>query len=198
MTNRPLKLRGALLGALYLVPLSALAHPGAGASSGFAAGFMHPFGGADHLLAMFAVGLWAAQQGGRALWAVPATFVAVMLLGAALGMISGPVPVPLVEAGILTSVLVLGVLIATACRLPVAAGALLVGIFALFHGHAHGAEMPLSAAGIVYSAGFAVATAALHVAGVAAGIGAQHVRLRMLARVAGGAIAVGGLYLAAL
>ena len=189
-----IKSKCAVLAALWLVPLAAFAHTGAGATTGFAAGFVHPFSGVDHLLAMLAVGLWAAQLGGRALWAVPATFVTVMLLGAGLAILSAPVP--LVEAGILTSVLVLGALVATAFPLPLAAGALLVGVFALFHGHAHGSEMPLSAAGLVYSAGFAIATALLHLVGMAAGIAVQRLNRQTLARFAGGAIAAGGLYLA--
>ena len=184
----------AVLAAGSLLPVVALAHPGVGATSGFAAGFAHPLSGIDHLLAMVAVGLWAAQLGGRALWAVPATFVALMLVGAGLGMYG--VPVPFVEAGILASVLVLGVLVAGAYRLPVVAGAVLVGAFALFHGHAHGSEMPLSVAGLAFCAGFAAATAMLHAAGMAAGLAVRRLDLPKLARLAGGAIAVSGLYLA--
>ncbi|MGD8673392.1 MAG: HupE/UreJ family protein [Thiogranum sp.] len=194
MNKRSLYPHLVALGAVCLLPVSAFAHPLAGPATGFAAGFVHPLSGIDHLLAMVAVGLWAAQLGGRALWVVPATFVAVMLAGAALGMYGAPVP--FVEAGILTSVLVLGVLVATAMRLPVAAGALLVGVFALFHGHAHGSEMPLSVAGMAYSAGFAAATALLHASGMATGIAVQKLNMQKLARLAGGAIAVGGLYLA--
>jgi urease accessory protein len=184
----------AVLAAGSLLPVSVLAHPGVGATSGFAAGFGHPLSGIDHLLAMVAVGLWAAQLGGRALWAVPATFVTLMLAGAGLGMYG--VPVPFVEAGILFSVLVLGVLVAGAYRLPVVAGAMLVGAFALFHGHAHGSEMPLSVAGVAYCTGFAVATAMLHATGMAAGLAVRRLDLPKLARLAGGAIAVSGLYLA--
>lgn len=184
----------AVFAAGSLLPVSAFAHPGIATTPGFAAGFAHPLSGIDHLLAMVAVGLWAAQLGGRALWAVPATFVALMLAGAGLGMYG--VPVPFVEAGILASLLVLGVLVAGAYRLPVVAGAMLAGVFALFHGHAHGSEMPLSVAGAAYCAGLAVATAMLHATGMAAGLAVRRLDLPKLARLAGGAVAVSGLYLA--
>lgn len=150
--------------ALAFVPAFAQAHPGHAAGAGFTHGFAHPMMGLDHLLAMLAVGLWAAQLGGRATWLVPAAFVSVMTAGAGLGM-SG-VHLPLVEQGIIASVLVLGLLIASAARLPLAASAALVGVFALFHGVAHGAEMPASASGLAYAAGFALATAALHAVGL--------------------------------
>ena len=112
------------------------------------------------MLAMVAVGLWAGLNGGRALWAWPVAFVGVMLAGGALGMAG--VAVPMVEPGILASVIVLGLLVLTAARLPVALGAALVGVFALLHGHAHGAELPTEAAAATYAAGFALATALLH------------------------------------
>jgi len=179
--------------AVCLLPGSALAHTAAGAATGFAAGFAHPLGGADHLLAMVAVGLWAAQLGGRALWMVPVTFVAVMLAGAALGM-SG-VSLPFVEAGILASVLVMGVLVAAALRLQPAVGALLVAVFALFHGHAHGTEMPLVAGGLAWGAGFALCTALLHATGMGLALALRRFSLQKAVRLAGGAIAVGGLYL---
>jgi urease accessory protein len=184
----------AILGPSCLLPVSAFAHIGVGPAAGFAAGFAHPFSGADHLLAALAVGLWAAQLGGRALWVVPAAFVTLMLGGAVLGMYG--VSVPFVEAGILASVLVLGVMVAMGLRLPLAAGALLVGTFALFHGHAHGSEMLLNAGGAACCAGLAVATAMLHGAGMAAGVAVGRLDMHRLARLAGGAIAVGGLYLA--
>lgn len=180
--------------AIFLLPISALAHTGAGQSTGFSAGFIHPAGGADHLLAMLAVGLWAAQMGGRAAWAVPGAFVSMMVAGGVLG-ISG-VHVPYIEAGILVSVLVLGVLIAGAFRLPLAISGILVGIFAVFHGHAHGAEMPIAVGAIAYSAGFALATALLHAAGILAGTGLRKLDIEKITRFAGGAIALGGIYLA--
>ncbi len=137
---------------------TALAHPGHDAAS-FASGFAHPFGGLDHLLAMFAVGLCAARQSGAARWALPAGFVAAMLAGA--GVSAAGLVLPAVESGIALSVLVFGLLIAFAARLPLPASLSLVAGFALFHGFAHHAEMG-GAALVTYAAGFALATAALH------------------------------------
>lgn len=180
--------------AICLLPVSALAHTGAGQSAGFSAGFIHPAGGTDHLLAMLAVGLWAAQMGGRAAWAVPGAFVGMMLAGGVLGM-SG-VHVPYLEAGIMVSVLVLGVLIAGAFKLPLAISGMLAGIFAVFHGHAHGAEMPIAVGAVAYGAGFALTTALLHAAGILAGTGLRKLNIEKITRFAGGAIALGGIYLA--
>jgi urease accessory protein len=179
---------------LLAVQTSVSAHTGHMEAAGFAAGFIHPIGGLDHILAMFAVGLWAVQTGGRALWAVPAAFIGMMLVGGILG-ISG-VMIPFVEAGILASVIVLGALIAAGIRTPVAAGMAIVGMFAVFHGFAHGAEMPANAAGLAYSAGFALATAMLHGAGMLAGIGLGRINVARMTRMGGGAIAAGGLLLA--
>jgi urease accessory protein len=181
------------LGLLLLFPVAASAHTVTGGASGFATGFAHPLGGVDHLLAMLAVGLWAAQLGGRALWLVPTAFVGMMLAGGALGMLH--IGVPFVEQGILASLVVLGVLIASAFRLPATAGALLVAVFALFHGHAHGSEMPLSANGLSFAAGFMLATTLLHGTGIALGLALKRFDAARMARVAGGAIALSGLYL---
>lgn len=178
---------------LLLLPGIAFAHTGVGETTGFLHGLSHPIGGADHFLAMLAVGLWAAQIGGRALWAVPSTFVAVMILGAMLGF-SG-VALPFIEEGILVSVLILGVLIAGSFKLPLAYSVLMVGIFAIFHGHAHGAEMPVSVLAASYIVGFAVATAALHLVGIGLGILMQKTDLQLVNRCAGGAIALSGIYL---
>ncbi len=173
--------------------MPAYAHVGIGTTSSFTAGFMHPLSGLDHMTVMIAVGLWAALKGGRAIWAWPAAFVGVMLGGAALGM--AYVPVPFVEPGILASVVALGLLVALAVDLPVSAGVAIIGLFALFHGHAHGTEVPENAGGLEYMAGFAVATALLHAVGIAAGLGLG-LRLRGLARVAGAACAAIGVGLA--
>ncbi|WP_027060652.1 HupE/UreJ family protein [Mesorhizobium loti] len=173
--------------------MPAHAHVGIGTTSSFTAGFMHPLSGLDHMTVMIAVGLWAALKGGRAIWAWPAAFVGVMLGGAALGM--AHVPVPFVEPGILASVVALGLLVALAVDLPVSAGVAIIGLFALFHGHAHGTEVPENAGGFEYMAGFAVATALLHAVGIAAGLGLG-LRLRGLARVAGAACAAIGVGLA--
>jgi len=186
-------LRLPLFLATILLPTLAHAHVGVGSTSGFLPGIAHPFSGLDHLCAMMAVGLWAAQRGGRALWIVPLSFISLMICGAALG-IAG-VTIPFVEQGIVASVLLLGVLIAAAVRLPVAASALLVGLFALWHGHAHGTEMPLAASGMAYAAGFVVATAMLHAAGIGLGIAMQRLASSTWVRAAGGAIACCGLYM---
>jgi len=182
-----------LLAVLFLAPTLAHAHTGVGDTHGFTHGFEHPLFGLDHLLAMVAIGLWAAQIGGRALWAVPATFVSVMALGGALG-IAG-VPVPYVEQGIATSVLLLGLFIALSVRMPLAFSIPIVGLFAICHGHAHGAEMPANASGVAYAAGFLIATALLHCCGIGLGIAIQHATKASVLRVAGAAIAVAGVAL---
>lgn len=153
-----------LLSLLILAPNLAHAHAGIGAASGWVYGMLHPFTGLDHLTAMIAVGLWATQMGGRAVWLAPLTFISVMALGGLLGM--NAIELPFIEGGILASMLVLGVLIAAAIRLPLIASLALVGFFALFHGYAHGAEMPLNASGMSYALGFMLSTAALHLTGV--------------------------------
>ena len=178
---------------LLLLPSLAQAHPGHGAASGLASGLAHPLSGLDHLCAMIAVGLWAAQRGGRALWAVPLAFVAVMSLGAIAGL--GGQPLPFMEQGIAASVLVLGILIAAALRLPLTASLAVVGVFALFHGYAHGAEMPATASGFAYGAGFVAATAGLHLLGIGLGLLAKKLATEKAVRYAGGAIAACGLYL---
>ncbi|MBZ9960728.1 HupE/UreJ family protein [Mesorhizobium sp. BR1-1-14] len=175
---------------LMAAAMPAYAHVGAGTTSSFAAGFMHPLSGLDHMTVMVAVGLWAAQKGGKAMSAWPAAFVGVMLAGGALGMLH--VPLPFVEPGILASVAALGLFVALAVDLPVTAGVAIIGVFALFHGHAHGTEVPENAAGLEYMAGFAVATALLHAAGIAAGLGLGR-RFRVLMQAAGAACTAIGL-----
>ncbi|TIX11034.1 MAG: HupE/UreJ family protein, partial [Mesorhizobium sp.] len=174
---------------LLAAALPAYAHVGVGTTSSFTAGFMHPLSGLDHMTAMVAVGLWAALKGGKAIWAWPLAFVGVMLAGGALGMLH--VPVPFVEPGILASVVALGLLVALAVDLPVSAGVAIIGLFALFHGHAHGTEVPENAGGLEYIAGFAAATAVLHATGIAAALGLG-TRLRGFARAAGAACAALG------
>jgi len=181
--------RALALLAFTLTPTLAHAHPGhAGHDEvgGIGWGLMHPFTGLDHLLAMVAVGLWAVQLGGRALWALPAAFVGTMCLGGLMGM-NGAV-LPLVEPMILTSVLALGALIAFTVRLPLAACAGVVALSALFHGQAHGAEMPVGASGWMTALGFVAATTALHVTGVLGGLGLQKFAQSRAVRVAGAAI----------
>ncbi len=179
---------------LVLLPAVAQAHTGHGAH-GFQSGFSHPLLGWDHVLAMLAVGLWAAQLGRRALWAVPAAFIGVMALGGALGM--GGVAVPFAEQGIVVSVLILGVFVAAALRLPLTASMAIVGAFALCHGFAHGAELPAGASHAGYLSGFILATAALHGCGVLAGQTLKHSAQTTWLRAAGAAICVGGAVLAA-
>lgn len=174
----------------------ALAHTGAGSVSGFSAGFGHPIGGLDHVLAMVAVGILAAQMGGKSVWLVPASFVGMMMVGGALGI--GGVALPFVEAGIVGSVIVLGAVIAVGRRLPVGLAMALVGLLAVFHGHAHGTEMPATASGIEYGIGFVMATAMLHALGVGLGIGAERLADRVgpvAVRASGGAIAAAGVLL---
>jgi urease accessory protein len=166
----------------------AAAHPAVG--GGLAAGLAHPFSGLDHLLAMIAVGLWAVQLGGRAVWLVPASFVAMMLAGGVVGTLG--IGLPAVELGIMGSVLLLGLMVALSIRLPVALGMALVGGFALCHGHAHGSEMPVTAEAGLYALGFAAATAALHATGI--GLGGA-LRTGSAVRWSGAGIAAAGLVL---
>jgi urease accessory protein len=173
---------------------TAFAHTGAEHALSLAAGFWHPLTGLDHMLAMVAVGLWAGLNGGRALWAWPVAFVGVMLLGGALGI--GGVALPMVEAGILASVVILGLLVLAAVRLPTAIGALLIAAFALLHGHAHGAELPGNAAAVTYMAGFAIATALLHAFGVGIAHLAGAANGRLAVRGAGALVAAAGVALA--
>jgi urease accessory protein len=160
-TGLALGLAGA---ALMALPAAALAHPGHMEPAGFVHGFEHPLGGLDHLLAMVAVGLWAAQSGGRALVALPAAFVVAMILGGIAGMAG--LPLPAVEFGILGSVLALGALVAFQPKLSVGVCVAITAAFAVFHGYAHGVEMPAAASPWAYGLGFTVATALLHAGGI--------------------------------
>ncbi len=191
-------LRPILTSLATLLPGAAFAHTGAGHTHGFVHGFLHPVGGLDHLLAMIAVGLFAAYLGGRALWLVPATFVGVMALGGLLG-VSG-VALPYVEVGIALSVIVLGALVALRLQFPVALAMTIVGVFAVFHGYAHGAELPEAASGLAYGIGFMIATALLHLAGIAVGLGFTESRTgtfgRRIVQAGGGAIALAGVVIA--
>jgi urease accessory protein len=171
----------------------ASAHTGAGAASGFTHGFMHPVGGLDHVLAMVLVGLIAAAMGARALLALPAAFMAMMAAGGFAGM-SG-MALPGAEFGIAASVIVLGAMLAAA-RFPAMLGAVaLTGAFAVFHGFAHGAEMPADASGASYAAGFLIATALLHATGIALGFGLDRIGGRAVSRAAGAAGALAGVAL---
>lgn len=187
-----------LLLAIVLVPVSAQAHFDGSHGVGFMHGFTHPMGGLDHLTAMVAVGLWATQMNRRALWVVPLTFVAVMIVGGFMGTTG--LAVPLVEQGIAYSVLMLGVLITAAIRLPLGQSAAIVALFGLLHGYAHGAEIPSSVSGLSYGLGFVIATALLHLNGIGIGLFCQqlfrrHTRLTQL--LMGGFVTSLGVYLCA-
>ena len=172
---------------------AALAHPGHNVS-GLAAGLMHPFSGLDHLLAMLAVGLWAAQGGERKVWLLPATFMTMLAVGAGVAMQWQSLP--MVEAGIATSVLALGLLIALSLRLPMMLSVAVTTLFGLMHGYAHGLELPDSAAPSAYALGFLAATATLHLSGIAVGVATRQ-RYVLLSRLLGSAIALCGAYLLA-
>lgn len=188
----------ALAALFLLMGTPAYAHVGLAGHGGFLHGIAHPFSGVDHLLAMVAVGLFAFQLGGRALWLVPGAFVTMMVAGGILGF-SG-YSLPGIETGIALSVSILGGLIAGQVRMPVAAAMAVVGCFAIIHGHAHGAELPTGAHPAAFAAGFVIATLVLHLCGLGLGLligrtgGLTNLRLD---RVAGGAIAAAGLALLA-
>lgn len=177
--------------ALFLAAAApAFAHLNPEEHGSFMAGFSHPLFGFDHILVMVAVGLWAAQIGGRALWIVPSAFVGTMAVGFALALIG--TDLPFVEPAILASVIALGLLVAMAVRLPVSASAAIVGVFALFHGHAHGGELGTAGA-LQFGIGFVIATALLHMAGIGLGITAGRIAHGgIVSRIAGALTALAG------
>lgn len=178
--------------AFAMLPQAAQAHSAKNLAGGFMAGFAHPFSGPDHLLAMVSVGLWGAFLGRPLLAALPVIFPAVMALGALLAMLG--VPQPPIELGVALSVLVLGAAIAAAWRAPVWLACAIVAVFAVFHGFAHGTEIPSLADPVAYSTGFMLATGSLHLAGI--GLGSINT-LRggtLITRAIGAAIALAGLY----
>jgi urease accessory protein len=156
------------------------------------AGLRHPVSGLDHMLAMVCVGLWGAQLGAPAIWLLPVTFPVVMALGGMLGLLG--VALPGVEVGIALSALLLGIAVLAEWRPPLLAAAMIVGAFAVFHGHAHGTELPAGASGLLYSFGFVAATGMLHAVGI--GIGTMHrwSRGRAALRAAGAMVAAAGLH----
>lgn len=187
--HRPM-LRTVSLLLLATVAGSAVAHTGEGLSGGFASGFAHPLLGWDHVAAMVAVGLWGAFLGSPAIWILPVVFPLVMALGGAMGVAG--IPVPAVETGIAASALVLGLMVLFSVRPPIAVAAILVGAFAIFHGHAHGTELPDAANAVAYSVGFVIATGLLHLAGIALGGLVRWPAGRWLVRACGGGIALAG------
>jgi len=172
---------------------AAFAHPGHNVS-GLAAGLMHPFSGLDHLLAMVAVGIWAAQGGGRKVWLLPATFMVMLAVGSGIAMQWQLLP--LVESGIAASVLALGLLIALSLQLPASLSVAITALFGLLHGYAHGLELPESAAPAAYALGFLAATATLHLSGIAVGVATRN-RFAFLAKSLGITIAASGVWMLA-
>jgi urease accessory protein len=181
-----------VLFSLFLgLPSFVFAHAPEGAGGGFFTGFLHPILGFDHLIAMVAVGLWGAFLGDRALWILPIVFPSIMAVGAAIGIIG--LEVPLVEFVIALSGVVLGALIALRFKAPLAVAMVLVGIFALFHGYAHGTEMPGQISAFTYGAGFVIGTGLLHLAGIGIGFATRLPRGELMVRGCGGVISVIGL-----
>jgi urease accessory protein len=179
------------LAAVALFATAAAAHEGAGAIGGFVSGLAHPVFGPDHVVAMVAVGLWGAFLGAPAIWILPVVFPLVMAFGGVLGILA--VPVPQVETGIALSAIVLGLAVALAARPPLWVAAIVVGGFAVFHGHAHGAELPAAANALAYSIGFVVATGLLHLSGIAFGLAVRWQAGRIAVRLAGAGIATAGM-----
>jgi urease accessory protein len=175
---------------ILLAPADALAHVERGQAAGFITGLQHPWSGLDHVLAMIAVGLWGAQLGNPALWVLPVTFPMVMSLGAMMGLLG--IPLPGIEIGIAVSAILLGAMVAVEVRPKLVVAALLVGIFAVFHGHAHGTELPAGQSGMLYSMGFVIATGCLHAIGIAIGLVHRWPAGRLALRGAGAAIAAMG------
>jgi urease accessory protein len=173
-----------------LWPARALAHTQGGEATGLLSGLQHPVSGLDHVLAMVAVGLWGAQLGPPAVWLLPVTFPMVMAFGGMLGLMG--IALPGIEIGIALSAIMLGVMVGWEARPPIWAATVLVGFFAIFHGHAHGAELPAGADAVLYSIGFVVATGCLHAAGIGIGLIHRWPVGQATLRVAGGAVALAG------
>jgi urease accessory protein len=178
--------------AAVVAPGVALAHTEVGVAGGLASGFTHPIFGFDHVVAMVAVGLWGAFLGQPAIWLLPVVFPVVMAFGGLAGVLG--VPLPGVETGIALSALALGAMVALALRPPLWVAAILVGAFAIFHGHAHGTELPEAASPLAYGVGFVVATGLLHLSGIALGLLSRWPAGLRAVRIGGGAIACAGLY----
>lgn len=169
---------------------AAQAHEGTGLAGGFISGFLHPIFGWDHVIAMVAVGLWGAFLGHPAIWVLPVVFPMVMAFGGALGVMG--VPVPAVETGIAASAVVLGAMVAFAVRPPIWVAAIIVGAFAIFHGHAHGTELPNAANPLAYSVGFVLSTGLLHLSGIAFGLLVRWPAGKVAVQASGGLIALAG------
>lgn len=184
--------RALLLLAGVMLALPAWAHEQAGQAAGFVTGMLHPVSGLDHVLAMIAVGLWGAQLGAPAIWLLPVTFPLVMAFGGFLGLLG--VPLPGVEIGIALSAILLGTMVATQARPPLWLAATAVGFFAIFHGHAHGTELPAGESGLLYSIGFVIVTGCLHATGIAIGLIHRWQRGRVALRGAGAVVGAAGVF----
>jgi urease accessory protein len=186
--------RAILLLALALAspPSGAWAHAQEGKADGFLTGFLHPISGWDHVLAMISVGVWGAQLGAPAMWLLPVAFPMVMALGGTMGLLG--IPLPHTEAGIALSAIVLGAMVFTEARPPLWVAAGVVGVFAVFHGHAHGTELPPGENGLLYSAGFVAATGCLHGVGIAIGLIHRWKGGRLALRAAGAVVALAGVF----
>jgi len=182
----------AFLPLLIVLPSLAFAHTEEGVVGGFISGFLHPIYGPDHVVAMVAVGMWGAFLRNPAIWLLPVVFPLVMAVGGALGVIG--MPLPLVEVGIAASAIVLGLMVLLAVRPPLWVAAVLVGAFGIFHGHAHGTELPDASNPLSYAIGFVLATGLMHIAGIAFGMLAGSPRGRIAVRTAGGLISASGIY----
>jgi urease accessory protein len=176
---------------LLVLAEPAMAHEAAGVAGGLTSGFLHPLTGLDHLIAMVAVGIWGAQLGAPAIWVLPITFPLVMAFGGLLGILQVPLPMP--EVAIAVSAIVLGAVVALWLRVPFLIAAAVVGVFAIFHGHAHGAELPHAADPLAYAIGFVVATGLLHLTGILIGTALRWPAGERLVRGLGGVIAILGL-----
>jgi urease accessory protein len=177
---------------LALVPAAVMAHEETGQAAGFLAGLAHPVSGFDHVLAMIAVGLWGAVLGLPAIWVLPVAFPLVMAVGGLMGLLGFPLPG--VEIGIAVSAIVLGTMVLAEVRPPLWLAAAIVAFFAVFHGHAHGRELPEGTSALLYSLGFVVATGVLHAVGILIGVAHQWAAGRQIVRVAGGGVALAGLF----
>ena len=183
---------GAILLFLVLCPTNALAHIKGGEAAGFLSGMAHPVSGLDHILAMISVGLWGAQLGAPAIWLLPVTFPMVMSFGGLLGLMG--IHLPGSEIGIALSAIALGLVVFREAKLKVPLAAALVGFFAIFHGYAHGSELPPGGNGLLYSMGFVVTTGLLHATGITIGLVHKWPTGRLALRVAGACVAVAGIY----
>ena len=181
----------AMVAILLAYASAASAHEATGITGGFLSGFMHPLLGWDHVVAMVAVGLWGAFLGSPAIWVLPVVFPLVMAFGGALGVVG--VPIPAVETGIAASAVVLGAMVAFAVRPPIWVAAVIVGAFAIFHGHAHGTELPNAANPLAYSLGFVISTGLLHLSGIAFGLLVRWPVGKVAVQAGGGLIALAGI-----